>query len=241
MSRFQNPKIWDYIAANAGNAIEAGGWYNSYDSTPYSEAEMKQYVENTFEKLKPYLGQEKTVVEIGCASGLTMFCIAPYVGKYIGTDMAKVNLEKNMARIMEENIGNILLKQCGADEISSAFSEKADIVIINSVCQYFPDMDYFEDVMRQTFCLLQYGGILYLGDILDLDLLEIFENELMAYQKEYPDKKVKTDRSDELWISRKYFNRLRQSERVKEVIISDKMGVIENELTKYRYDVVILV
>lgn len=29
MGGFQSPRIWDYIAANAKDEIEAGGWYNS--------------------------------------------------------------------------------------------------------------------------------------------------------------------------------------------------------------------
>ena len=51
MKRFGNPRIWDYIAINARNSIEAGGWYNSFDGEAYSQAEMDQYVKNTYEKL----------------------------------------------------------------------------------------------------------------------------------------------------------------------------------------------
>lgn len=241
MSGFQDPRIWDYIAMNANSAIEAGGWYNSFDGTVYSEMEMEQYIENTYEKLKPYLGKEKIVVEIGCASGLTMFRIAPYVGKYIGTDMAKVNLQKNRERINRENISNIELCQCSADKIGDMVSDKVDIVIINSVCQYFPDMEYFEKVLEETLGLLKASGALYLGDLLDRDLLKDFEKELTEYQIRHQEKKVKTDRSDELWIRRSYFNKLLENNQVKDIIISDKRAVVENELTKYRYDVVILV
>lgn len=241
MKRFQNPRLWDYLAMNADSAIEAGGWYNSFDGTSYSEKEMSQYVENTYRKLEPYLGKEKTAVEIGCASGLTMFRVAPYVKKYIGTDMAKVNLQKNKERVNKENIQNIELRQCSADKISDAVYDKVDIAILNSVCQYFPNMEYLEKVLQETVSLLNAGGVLYLGDLLDLDLLKDFENELTEYQKNHPGKKVKTDRSDELWISRLYFDKVKDNDWVQEIIISDKLAVIENELTKYRYDVLILV
>ena len=241
MKRFGNPRIWDYIAINARNSIEAGGWYNSFDGEAYSQAEMDQYVKNTYEKLKTYLGKKKTVIEIGCASGVTMFHIAHFVGKYIGTDMAKANLERNAKKIQREGIRNIELCQCCADEINTVLSGKVDMVIINSVCQYFPDMKYFENVLWKSLGLLNDGGVLYLGDLLDLDLLGKFKAELTIYQAEHQDKKVNIDRTDELWISRTYFNEMSRSDRVKEIIISDKLAVIENELTKYRYDVVILV
>lgn len=238
-TKFQNPRVWDYIALNAENRIEAGGWYNSFGGEPFSEKEMEQYVSNTVEKLKLYLTKNTAVAEIGCASGLTMFAIAPLVKSYIGTDMAKINLQKSMDRIRKENISNIDLHQCSADKIGDVISEKVDIIIINSVCQYFPDMEYFEKVLQETFKLLEGGGILYLGDLLDLDLLKAFERELTEYQIQHQEKKIKTDRSDELWISRSYFNKLHDNRRVKEIIISDKLAVIENELTKYRYDAVI--
>lgn len=241
MNRFGNPRIWDYIALNAENEIEAGGWYNSFDGEAYSQAEMDQYVENTYEKLRPYLGKKKTAVEIGCASGLTMFRIAPFVGMYIGTDMAKANLERNAEKIQKEGITNIKLHQCKADEIGTVILGKADIVIINSVCQYFSDMVYFENVLQQSLGLLKNGGVFYLGDLLDLDLLEDFTKELKTYQAEHPDKKVKIDRSDELWISRTYFHKMSCYRCVKEIKVSDKLAVIENELTKYRYDVMMLV
>lgn len=241
MNRFGNPRVWDYIALNAKNAIEAGGWYNSFDGEAYSQAEMDQYVKNTYEKLSAYLGKKKTAVEIGCASGITMFGIAPFVETYIGTDMAKANLERNAEKIQREGISNIELRQCSADEIGTVISHKADMVIINSVCQYFPDMEYFENVLGQSLGLLRDGGVLYLGDLLDRDLLEEFKAELTAYQAKHPDKKVKVDRSDELWISRAYFNERFRNPQVKEIMVSDKLAVIENELTKYRYDVVMLV
>ena len=78
----QSPKFWDYIAVNAHDDIEAGGWYSSFGGESFSLREMKQYTDNTIKKLLPYLSNEKVVIEIGCASGLTMFHVAPYVKKY---------------------------------------------------------------------------------------------------------------------------------------------------------------
>lgn len=239
MKGLQNPRVWDYIATNAQNEVGAGGFYNSFDGEAFSKEEIDQYIDNVYRKLKPYLGKDKSVVEIGCASGITMFSIVPFVGKYIGTDMAKVNLQLNKEKIENEGITNIELVQCAADEINKAVSEKVDIVIINSVCQYFPGMEYFEDVLQKTFGLLKNGGILYLGDMLDLDLLPFFIEELTEYQKEHPDKRVKVDRSDELWISRSYFSNMPYEAYVKEIEVTDKIAVLQNELTKYRYDVLI--
>ena len=239
---FQNPKLWDYIAVNAENDIEAGGWYSSFGGTPFSSEEMEQYKENTFTKLQPYLSKDKTVIEIGCASGLTMFQLAPYVSKYIGTDMSKENLVRDETRIQNDSrYNNIVLKQCFANEVAEVLDTKADIIIANSVCQYFPDIQYFENVISMCLSLLKSGGVLYIGDLLDKDLLPVLIQELKDWQRQNPgSKKVKIDRSDELWISRSYFDDIRTKYgAIANVEISDKTGKIPNELTKYRYDVIL--
>lgn len=198
MGGFQSPRIWDYIAANAKDEIEAGGWYNSFDGEAFSKAEMEQYVENTYIKLEPYLafnGGDKIAVEIGCASGLTMFRIAPYFQKYIGTDMAKINLKRNAEIIESRDINNIELIQCSANEIqgllSRNWSGKIEIVIMNSVCQYFPDQIYLDDVILQVLKILKPGGRFYIGDVLDKEKLNKFKQELMEYQQMNPDKKIR--------------------------------------------------
>lgn len=248
MSGFQNPRVWDYIAVNAKNEIEAGGWYNSFDGEVFSREEMNQYVENTFKKLEIFLEPNKnegTAVEIGCASGLTMFRMAPYFQRYIGTDMAKVNLQKNAEIIAARNIHNIELIQCQANEIQDLLSqpkwlfEGAEMIIMNSVCQYFPDYDYLAEVVVQGLKILKPGGIFYIGDVLDKEKLNVFKEELLKFQLLNPDKKVNVERKGELWISKDYFWKLEELEVVENVIISDKIFRIENELTRYRYDVVI--
>ena len=208
----------------------------------FSLREMKQYTDNTIKKLLPYLSNEKVVIEIGCASGLTMFHVAPYVKKYIGTDMAKQNLLRNGKRIANDSIANIVLKQCSADKILEAVDTKADVVIMNSVVQYFPDMEYFENVIRDCLSMLNPGGVLYIGDLLDKELLPVFLEELKIWKQAHPNSRsVKLDRSDELWIRREYFKDMeRKYEWIHDIQISNKVGEIANELTKYRYDVVII-
>lgn len=240
---FRNPRLWDYIAVNAEDNIQAGGWYSSFDGEPFTAEEMKQYADNTVEKLRPYLSKNKSVVEIGCASGLTMFRIAPFVGEYLGTDMAKVNLRRNAEYIKANSISNITLIQCTADKIAENAGHLVDIIIINSVCQYFPGMDYFEEVIGKCISVLKPGGVLYLGDLLDKNLLPVFLSELKAWKMQHQIELGNADdRADELWIARDYFDQVNSKfERIKDVIVSDKIGTIANELTKYRYDTIIRV
>ncbi|MCO2636943.1 hypothetical protein FA314_33275, partial [Pseudomonas aeruginosa] len=63
--------LWDYVAQEASDDIQASGWMNSYTGEYFSREEMGEYVENTLAKLRPYLSSSSRVLEIGCGSGLT--------------------------------------------------------------------------------------------------------------------------------------------------------------------------
>lgn len=239
-SRMMNKRTWDYIAVNATSEIEAGGWRDSYSLEAFSKKEMEEYAEDVYVKLKDYTGPNKAAFEIGCASGLTMFRMAPCFGRYIGTDMAKINLEKNEAIIAENKIENISLLQCEAIEIGKTEMKNIDVVILNSVCQYFPGINYLRSVIEQSIQMLNTDGIIYLGDVMDLDKKRNLEESLIAYKMEHPDKNTKTDRTDELFLKRDYFYHLGETlPQIVKVEVSDKIATIENELTRYRYDVIL--
>lgn len=238
--KMMNKRIWDFIAVNAQSEIEAGGWRNSYDLEAFSEKEMEEYVEDVYMKLKDYADRGKTALEIGCASGLTMFRMAPCFGQYIGTDMAKVNIEKNRAAIEESGIENIRLIQCEANEIGKLGLKNIDIVIINSVCQYFPGINYLRSVIEQALQMLGTDGVIYLGDVMDLEKKGELEESLVAYKNMYPEKKTKTDWSEELFLKRSFFCHLGETlPQIVKIEVSDKIATIENELTRYRYDVIL--
>lgn len=159
----RDARIWDFVARNSDNEIAAGGWKNSYDGKLFSVQEMQEYADDVYFKLKNYLDEEKTcVLEIGCASGITMYRIAPYVKRYIGTDMAMENLKKNKKRNIERNISNIELAQCRADEILKFKDANINIVILNSVIQYFATEEYLLDIVEKAAAIIDGGGGDYL-------------------------------------------------------------------------------
>ena len=207
-------RIWDYVARNASNEIEAGGWRNSYDGKLFSDEEMQEFAADVYIKLKPYLNSTSTsVLEIGCASGITMFKIAPYVKRYIGSDMSQVNLNRNQEKIIRENIDNIHIVNCKADKINIFQNEKIDIIIMNSVCQYF---------------------------VRDADKKEEFEKSIENYCLANKVRNKKRGDSSELFLPQSFWGELKMDySEIREIGISSKIGSIKNELTKYRYDVLI--
>lgn len=242
-NRMANARMWDYIAVNSNSNIEAGGWYNSYSGLPFSEQEMKEFADDVYIKLKEYIDESKTILEIGCASGITMYRLAPYCRQYIGTDMAAVNLKKNQEYIEKNNIHNICLFQCEANQVGKVCQQPVNIVIINSVVQYFPGINYLKQVVEaacQLISQIPEGGIVYIGDVMDLDKKNGLYESLIEYKKAHPEAKTKQNLSEELFLPRHFFYYLQGLiPEVSEVIISDKEGRTNNELLSYRYDVIL--
>ncbi|MCP5047403.1 MAG: amino acid adenylation domain-containing protein, partial [bacterium] len=243
-SRFMDKELWDHIGESATDEITGGGWSSSYTGEPFSKAEMSEYGDNVLEKLRPLLKQDTRVLEVGCASGITMYRIAPLVGYYHGTDLSEVMIRKNRERLEAEGHTNIDLTCVAAHRLESLEEADYDIVIINSVIQAFPGHNHLRKVIHQCIDKLADRGYLFIGDVMDQDLKEVLVTEIFAFRDANQGRgyKTKTDFSDEFFISRYFFEDLSvEDSRINEINFSSKLYTIENELTKFRYDVLLTV
>ncbi|MCP4151996.1 MAG: methyltransferase domain-containing protein, partial [bacterium] len=177
--------------------------------------------------------------EIGCASGITMFRIAPQVKLYYGTDLSSVIIEKDKQRAEEENHKNIKLACLKAHEIDQIEEKEFDLIIINSVIHCFHGHNYLRKVIKKCIDLLADKGTLFIGDIMDQDRKHILETDMKNFKKANPAKgyTTKTDFSAELFISRGYWqDTAADLQEIEDIHFSRKIHTVENELTRYRYD-----
>jgi amino acid adenylation domain-containing protein len=239
-NELMDPKLWEYVGRNATDAIQGGGWVNSYTGADLTTAEMDEYSENALQKLRPYLHPGAKVLEIGCASGITMFKVAPLVGLYYGTDLSRVIIEKNRERAQRENFTNIKLAALPADQIDRIEESEFDVIIMNSVIQCFNGYNYLRQVIAKAIGLLGDRGILFCGDIMDQERKEQLIRSLREYRAEHPESKTKNDLSNELFIARDFFLDLAHDQPfIHEMSFSDKIHTIANELTRFRYDAIL--
>jgi fengycin family lipopeptide synthetase D len=234
-------ELWHHVAETAVDEITAGGWFSSYTGEPFSKQEMEEYSQNILEKVKPLLDKNTRVLEIGCASGLSMFKIAPLVQLYYGTDMSQLIIEKNRQRVEKENISNIRLTCLAAHEIHRLDERDFDLIILNSVIQSFHGHNYLRRVMGQVISLVKEKGFIFVGDIMDQDKKQALVNELTQFKRQHKHLEktyqIKTDWSAELFVSRSFFTDLSiEYPGIKHIDFSGKIYTIENELTKFRYD-----
>ncbi len=222
------------------------GWNSSYSGEEMAESEMKVWVNTTVNRileLKP-----KRILEIGCGTGLLVSKIAPHVQNYTGTDISGTGLDYIKKHIQPNLPTPKVLKlfKQEANNFDTIDQQSYDMIIINSVVQYFGNYIYFMEVIRKAISLLVDGGTLFIGDLrnkslhtaflLDIELYKAPENQdVRTFLKLIKNKEFK---EPELLIDPNFF-RVIQKEipEITNVTINLKRGNFLNELTKYRYDV----
>ena len=222
------------------------GWNSSYTNQPIPQEQMRQWLEGRVNHLLAF--QPKRVLEIGCGTGLLLFQIAPDCEHYYGTDFSDVALASiaQQLRHPEWHLPQVQLQQKLADDFEGIAPESFDTVILNSVVQYFPNIDYLLRVLVGAVKAVAPGGIIFVGDVRSLPLLEAMHASVQLYQAEAElsieqlRQRVQTQMAQEteLVIDPEFFLALKQHlPQITSVQIRLQRGESHNELTSFRYDV----
>lgn len=237
-----NQELWDHVGNKATDQITGGGWISSYTGQPISAEEMEEYAMNAYKKLRGLLHSDMRVLEIGCSSGLTLSKIAPEVALYYGTDLSPVILENTRLMAVSRGYTNVKLQHLSAHEIASLEEKDFDLIIINSVIQHFHGHNYLRKVIKDAIGLLKNQGQIFIGDIMDIERKDALISDLVTFKALNKGKgyTTKTDFSADLFVAPGFFEDLMLDEKnIRAVRAEDKIFSIENELIKYRYDVIL--
>lgn len=234
--------LWNYIGKTANDQIQAGGWKSSYTGLPFSVEEMEEYADNAFHKIRPYVSDKTKVLEIGCSSGLTLIKLAPLVKEYVGIDLSGEILKGTQEKIDQLGLENVSLHELAAHEILKLKQTDFDVIIINSVIQSFGSYNYFRNLVDKILTKSAASSILFLGDIQDIRLRRKMMSSLRSYNQRNPSKNYKTKLiwDDELFYHPNFFKDLAVGHpQLIDFEISEKRGQLINELTLFRYDMLI--
>jgi SAM-dependent methyltransferase len=206
---------------------------------------MREQVEGTVERilsLKP-----ERILEIGCGTGLVLFRVAPYCNQYCATDMSQFAIDY-VARHLGNLAERVELRQALADDFSFVEPGSFDVVVLNSVVQYFPGARYLERVLNQALRALRKGGSIFVGDVRSFELSQAFYASVelsrapsQATSGDIRQRAARRMREEaELLVSPGWFKRFSvDSEENVGAAFQLKRGRILNELTRFRYDVVL--
>ncbi|MCZ8226490.1 MAG: amino acid adenylation domain-containing protein, partial [Microcystis sp. LE19-84.1B] len=223
------------------------GWNSSYTGQAIPAAEMQEWVDQTVSRI---LGNQppQRVLEIGCGSGLLLFRVAKHCQEYWGADYsaATINNLEHLCGTIEGLEGKVKLLHRTADDFTGIPQATFDRIVINSVVQYFPSVDYLLQVIAGAVKAIADRGKIFLGDIRSLSLLEPYHaavqlaraeaNKTLEQWQKQVNQSVATE--EELLIEPQFFIALKQRfPRISWVEIAPKRGQADNELTQFRYDV----
>jgi len=208
---------------------------------------MEEWLESTVARIGAL--QPKRVLEIGCGTGLLLYRLAPGCERYVGTDFSAVAQQQVKSVVSSrDEYRHVELWQRLADDFSDVEAGDFDTVIINSVTQYLPSMDYLVSMIEASVAAIGDGGRIMLGDIRSLPLLQAYHASVQLYLS--PDAagggellrniQQHVEEENELVIEPAFFHALQQRiPRLSHVEVLLKQGRYHNELTGYRYDVLL--
>nr|QEO74607.1 AMP-dependent synthetase and ligase [uncultured bacterium] len=209
-------------AADGGLEENFAGWNSSYDGSPIPLAEMREWHAATIDRIMALA--PRRVFEIGVGSGLILSRVAPRVEAYWGVDLSEQAIDNLLREVGDDP--RIHLECRPAHDLGYVPDGFFDTVVINSVAQYFPSVDYLVEVIRKAYDLLAPGGTIFLGDIRNARLLPEFAAATGRTQE------------GELLLAPDFFPALAR-ELGATADLETKRGTAHNELTRYRYDAVL--
>jgi amino acid adenylation domain-containing protein len=227
--------------------LNLAGWNDSYTGKPISQAAMREWRDTTVAQileLKP-----KRVWEIGCGTGMLLFKIAPHCQHYLGTDFSPDALQYIEQHLKQQSLNErVTLKASAANQFDGIETGAYDLVIMNSVVQYFPSLDYFLEVLEGAVKAVTTQGAIFIGDVRNLNLLEAFHTAVEFYLapdelsikelRQQIQKSIRTE--EELLIDPDFFIALKQQiPRISHVQIQLQRGYAHTEMSRFRYNVVL--
>ena len=247
-------KYWREIYDQAYSAIDAAGdqefvisgWNSSYTDQPLAVDTMREWLDATVQRLCSLA--PRRVAEIGCGTGLIVFRVAQRVQHYLATDFSQSALDHVASQVQRIGICGVEFQRCPAHEIGMHLDGAADLVVLNSVAQYFPSEQYLVDVIRAAVSAIGERGTIFIGDVRSLSLLRCFavSVELYRAESELPLSALRERVSrrllleQELIIDPELFLSLATGlPSIHAVEILAKPGRQDNELTLFRYDVLL--
>jgi SAM-dependent methyltransferase len=226
------------------------GWDSMITGKPIPHDEMQAWLDDTLRPFFYYRPQK--VLEIGCGIGTMLWEMVPFVKHFYGIEPSQAGVRQVEVQLDRDGLGEkASLWHASADKIPELPPFEIDFVLVNSVTQYFPSLDYLRQVISDTLCRCKTQSHIVLGDIRSAPLDDLLAIDIYMHQwrENLREKTVQDLRNQAHWrhmygtellVDPSFFYDLqRRDPRISHVEIVPKMYPYDNELSRYRYQVIL--
>jgi amino acid adenylation domain-containing protein len=233
--------VWD--GAYRAPDDDFAGWRSSYTGQPIPAAEMREWLAGTIARIEAL--RPRGIVDVGVGVGLYLRHFATRVTHYHGFDVSATALR--LAGRFAAGSDSVLLIHGDATRIAELPVSDGDVVLFNSVVQYFPGPGYLRRALTDAVRIAGRTGAVFVGDVRDVRLLRAFRATVALHRAPArlaaPDLAATVDRhvadERELCLAAEFFTDLAGDLGVSP-IREIKRGPVVNELTTFRHDVTLL-
>ncbi|MCT7979017.1 non-ribosomal peptide synthetase [Laspinema olomoucense] len=222
------------------------GWNSSYTGEPIPAAEMREWVDHQAAQILAF--NPNQVLEVGCGTGLLLFRIAPHCTEYCGTDFSPPSLNFIRQHLGKYDLKQVTLLEKLATDFEGIAPQSFDTVILNSIVQYFPSLDYLIQTISGAVTVTKPGGRIFLGDLRSLPLLKAFYTDVELTRAQpcvtRPQLQQRVEmqlfQEVELALDPAFFTALKSRlPQIETVEIQLMRGQSQNELTQFRYNAIL--
>ena len=225
-------KIWNKIAKSAKHYdlkdLMALNGHSSYTS----KINIKEWIKYTNFFIKKYKIKKKhKILEIGCGCGAFLL---PFYKK--GIKCMGIDYSNNHIKIAKSLMPSAKFYYCEAINLKKIEKNKFDFIFINSIFQYFPNLNYAKKVLLQIFKISNSNTKIFILDIPDKKKFKNWkssiikkigiENYINAYKH-----------SKHLFYQKDWFFNFLKKKKLKVTI--KNQNLIKKENSKYRFNIFI--
>ncbi|KAI0406426.1 hypothetical protein F4802DRAFT_96039 [Xylaria palmicola] len=229
------------------------GWTSMYDGKEIDKTEMNEWLDETISTILDIpVGTTRHVLEIGTGSGMILFNLIGKVQSYVGVEMSPtaVGFVNKMVSSRPDLTDRVHMYQGTAADLGALQMPTApNIVVINSVAQYFPTQTYLLDLIETLVLHIPSVTAVFFGDVRSHALYDEFLLNKAVHDlgDEASRAEIRTavatlaQRELELLIDPAFFTVLPDQfpGRIEHVQILPKRMRAANELSRYRYGAVL--
>jgi len=209
------------------------GWVDSATGSAIGQADMEEWASSTAARIVALAPRH--VFELGAGTGLIMDRLlgSGTITSYTGSDLSSAALPFLEQIARRHNDVAYRLFESEAIKATEAITPDVDTVVINSVSQYLPSLAHLEKLVGQAVDHLSDGATLFIGDIRNPHVERFGRSITGAVDQD-------SGSDPELSIDTRFWEYLLAVvPRISGIEIAPRLGAALNEMTRYRYDVII--